>query len=233
MTIDTARYAIYFAPDAASPLARFGDEWLDYDAAAGAMVAQPVVPGVASERLFAITAEPRRYGFHATLKPPFALAEGRNAASLEAAVAALAGGFVAFVAPRLRLASISGFWALTLSEPCPMMDQLAEHCVEEFDRFRAPPTPAELARRRRAGLTPRQDALLMRWGYPYVMEEFRFHMTLTARLDRDEGAAVGRLLEPLVEPLCLTPLTVGAISLFRQQRNDKPFCLVGRYALPG
>jgi putative phosphonate metabolism protein len=230
---DEGRYAIYFTPDAASPLARFGAEWLGYDVAAGAAIAQPTVPGIAAEQLHAMTAEPRRYGFHATLKPPFFLADGGDAASLDTAVAALAGGFPAFAAPPLRLARISGFWALTLSEPCPMTDRLAELCVKDLDRFRAPPVAAELARRRGAGLSLRQETLLARWGYPYVLDEFRFHLTLTARLDGDKDNVVGRELAPFVAPFCQTSLMVDAVSLFHQERNDGPFRLVRRYELAG
>jgi putative phosphonate metabolism protein len=233
MTGDGGRYAVYFAPDPGSALARVGAEWLGYDVAAGASVPQPRLNGISAERLHAITEEPRRYGFHATLKPPFVLAEGTDAGELDEAVAALANGVPAFVAPKLRLVCFSGFWALMLSESCPAMDRLAAVCVRELDRFRAPPSTAELVRRRGAGLTPAQDTLLERWGYPYVMQEFRFHMTLTARLDPAESAAVGVQLAPLVEPLCQSPLDIDAVSLFRQDRRDLPFRLVRRYPLAG
>jgi putative phosphonate metabolism protein len=225
------RYAIYFAPDATSPLARFGAEWLGYDVAAGVTVAQPAVPGIAPERLSAMTVEPRRYGFHATLKPPFALAQGSDAASLNAAVAALAGRVPAFAAPRLCLARISGFWALTLSEPCAAMDQLAAVCVSDLDRFRAPPPAEELARRRSARLSDAQEMLLDRWGYPYVMGEFRFHMTLTARLDPVESVLAGEKLAALIAPFCQTPLPIDALSLFWQDRREAPFRLLQRYEL--
>jgi len=233
MKADTGRYAVYFAPQPASALARFGAAWLGCDVAGNESVAQPVVAGIDRERLHAITAEPRHYSFHATLKPPFALAEGVDAAGLEEAVQALAGGFPAFTTPPLRLTRISGFWALTLCEPCQAMDQLATLCVSKLDRFRAPPAPEELARRRRASLSPVQEALLARWGYPYVMEEFRFHLTLTARLDPEEGAAVGRELATLVAPYCRTALPIDAISLFRQYHGAAPFRLLHRYALAG
>jgi len=227
----SGRYAIYFAPDPASDLARFGAAWLGYDVATGETVAQPTAAAIAPEHLHAITAEPRRYGFHATLKPPFALADGTDAKALAVAVAALAGDIAAFTAPRLHLANISGFLALTLSAPCAEMRDLAARCVSALDRLRAPPSLAELERRRRANLTARQEALLARWGYPYVMEEFRFHMTLTARLDAEEGAAVSAELRPLVAPLCETPLAIDTISLFHQPSTDAPFRLVRRYPL--
>lgn len=227
------RYAIYFAPAPGSALAQFGAAWLGYDVANGDMAEQPTVPDVSAERLREITAEPRRYGFHATLKPPFALANGASADAMAEAVAVLARRVPAFAAPPLRLSRISGFLALTLSAPCPEMQRLAEFCVSELDPFRAPPSEAEVARRRRARLSPRQDVLLTRWGYPYVMEEFRFHMTLTGRLDDGESTIVERALAPLVAPLCATPRPVDAISLFRQPSASEPFRLLRRYRLAG
>ena len=231
MSNDVGRYAIYFTPSSASALARFGAEWLGYDVTTGDCPPQPVIAAITPKRLRHITEEPRRYGFHATLKPPFVLAEGADVDALDEAVATLASRFPAFAAPGLRLACLSGFWALMLSKRCPMIDGLAAACVAEFDRFRAPPSAAELARRRSADLSPAQEALLQHWGYLYVMEEFRFHMTLTARLDPVEGAAVSRELALLVEPLCQTALAVDAISLFRQDRRDAPFRLLHLYKL--
>jgi hypothetical protein len=139
----------------------------------------------------------------------------------------------AFAAPLLCLARISGFWALVLSENCPAMDRLAAACVEDLDHFRAPAPEAELVRRRLAGLSPRQEALLQRWGYPYVMEEFRFHLTLTARLHGEEGETVGSTLAALVAPLCREPLWIDALCLFHQESRDAPFRVVRRYPLTG
>jgi hypothetical protein len=83
---DEPRYAIYFVPPPGSPLACFGAVWLGYDVANGAEPPQPRLPEIAPERLRNITAEPRRYGFHATLKPPFSLAAGATAEELGEAV---------------------------------------------------------------------------------------------------------------------------------------------------
>jgi putative phosphonate metabolism protein len=233
MSADSGRYAIYFAPAPGSPLARFGAAWLGYDVATGETLPQPALAEIGPERLHAITAEPRRYGFHATLKPPFAPAEGHTAGELGEAVRALAGEQPSFDAPPLQLSCISGFWALTLSASCPPLHALADRCVSDLDRFRAPPVAEELARRRRARLTARQDELLARWGYPYVMEEFRFHLTLTARLDAAEGAVVARVLAPLVAPLCREPLAIDALSLFHQEHREAPFRLLRRHRLAG
>lgn len=228
------RYAIYFVPLPGSPLACFGAVWLGYDVANGAEPPQPRLPEVAPERLWNITAEPRRYGFHATLKPPFALAAGATAEGLGEAVGRLARSAEAFMAPSLLLARISGFWALVPSAPCPALDSLAAICVSELDAFRAPPPDAEQARRRAAGLSPEQDALLARWGYPYVMEAFRFHMTLTGRLDdAEESARIERSLMPLVEKQCRSPLPIDAVALLRQERPNARFRLLRRYPLAG
>src|SRR5690606_25376449 len=123
----------------------------------------------------------RHYGFHATLKAPFRLAPGVSPERLRAAVADFAARRPAFAVPAMKVSAIGGFLAVTLATPSPAMQALADAAVAELDAFRAPPTEAEIARRLQGGLTSQQEALLRRWGYPYVFEEFRFHMTLTGR----------------------------------------------------
>jgi putative phosphonate metabolism protein len=228
-----ARYALYFAPERGSALARFGRRWLGYDVASGAFQPQPALSALSAQRLATITAEPRHYGFHATLKPPFVLAPGGDERELLRAVATFAETRPAFSAPPLKLANISGFWALMLSHPCPDMDALAVAAVDQLDAFRASPSEAEMAKRRRGGLTPRQEALLQRWGYPYVMEEFRFHMTLTGRLGGDERALLGEILQQMVVPLCRDALRIDAVSLFQQPTRSAPFRVIARYRLAG
>ena len=228
-----ARYAIYYAPPAGSPLESFARSWLGRDAASGESIPRLDLPRLPADRYDAIIRSPRHYGFHATLKPPFRLAAGRNADSLRAAVADFVAARQAFDAPALTLRSIDGFLALTLGAPCEAMDRLAADCVETFDSFRRPPDAAELASRRAPGLSDRQDRLLQRWGYPYVFEEFRFHMTLTGRLDNDERATVEAVLAPLVAPFCADPLRVDGIAIFRQRDRQSPFRLIERFAFAG
>lgn len=229
----THRYAIYWAPPAGSPLARFGAAMLGRDAETGLAVAQPVLPGITPARLVTLTDEPRRYGFHGTLKAPFALAEGMTGADLHAAVAEFAAAWQAFEAPPLAFAAIGGFLALVPSAPSVDLDMLAGECVVTFDRFRAPLDPAEVARRRAAGLTERQDVNLMDWGYPYVLEDFQFHLTLTGRIDEPEHTAVRTALAPLAEPHCGAPLPVTGLAVFEQTARDRPFTITARYAFEG
>jgi putative phosphonate metabolism protein len=231
MPADQDRYAIYYAPAPDGALGRFGRSWLGYDAETGTPMAQPALAGIATHRLAEITAEPRRYGFHATLKPPFSLAPGRTGTGLATALAAFAARQEAVLAPPLALAAISGFWALVPSLPCPPLARLAAACVRHFDPFRAPPAEGELTRRRRAGLSPAQETLLAEWGYPYVMDEFRFHLTLSERLAGDEASRIGAILSERVAPLCRAPLTIDALALFHQPSRGENFRLVCRYRL--
>lgn len=225
------RYALFWAPPRGSALARFGASWLGWDPEAGELVPHPDVPRLPAP-LAGITATPRRYGFHGTLKPPFQLAEGAGFAGLDDAVAALAGRTAPFEAPALRAARIGAFVALVPCAPCPPLDGLAAACVQELDAFRKAPDGRELARRRAHGLTPRQDEHLARWGYPYVLDEYRFHLTLTGALDREDGDEVFDILAGVTAPFCAAPLPVTELCLFGEGETGH-FRIIGRYALTG
>ncbi|HEX9463788.1 MAG TPA: DUF1045 domain-containing protein [Alphaproteobacteria bacterium] len=222
------RYALYYAPRPDEALARFAASWLGRDPERDGAVVQPLVGGLASARLAEITAEPRRYGFHGTLKPPFDLAPSATLERLLADAAAFASQRRPIELPRLTLKAIGGFLAL-VPDHHPALDALAADCVSDFDAFRAPPDPADVARRRQAGLSARQDELLARWGYPYVMDEFRFHLTLTGSLEAPERAVVERVLEPLVAPFSAAPLPVRDLVLFVQDSRDRPFRILARF----
>src|SRR5262249_27221085 len=149
----------------------------------GALLEPPSLEGWGGTRLRAATEAPRHYGFHGTLKAPFRLADGCDAGMLRRALATFAAGRTSFAIDALQLQDIGNFLALTPRGPAPRLNDLAAACVVEFDSYRAPPEPAEIARRQAAGLTPRQQALLARWGYPYVLDEFRFHLSLTGPVE--------------------------------------------------
>ena len=218
----TARYALYYAPRPEEALATVASRWLGRSS----------LPE--SDRLAEITAEPRRYGFHATLKPPMTLADDANERDLLEAVGRFAYGQRAFTTPALALSELSGFLAMVLAAPAPELQVLADQCVVEFDRFRQPSGEKELARRRTAGLTPRQDELLQRWGYPYVLDEWRFHLTLTGRIaDPAERAGIAKLLGQRFALFIGQPLKVRDLCVFRQPGADRPFILLARFRLGG
>lgn len=225
MDRDFARYAVFYAPPEGEALERFGGGWL-----AGAPVPPVDLPPA---RIRAATATPARYGFHGTLKPPFALAAGRDVDQLRAALATLAGRLAPARMAGLDLRAIGRFLALVPRPDDAPIRPVAAACVEALDDFRAPPPADEIARRRAAGLSARQEALLARWGYPYVMEEFRFHLTLTGALDDDERAAVAVALGPAIAPLLAAPFTVEALTLFGDPGRGRPFARLESYPLTG
>lgn len=230
-----ARYAIYFTPAQGSGLEQVGSAVLGRSARTDRVLAQPALPGINAARLLELTASPRHYGLHGTLKPPFFLSNKTTETELLDAVAALAMRRRAFDLPPLKLETIGSFLALTPSASCSELDDLALSCVTELDRFRCPPGPQELARRRAAGLTPSQERLLAQWGYPYVLEEFRFHLTLTGRIpDADERLRVHAGLTTLLGPVTSQAVPVRDIVVFRQTGLDTAFTVISSHALlPG
>jgi putative phosphonate metabolism protein len=227
------RYAIYYAPERGSALAGFGDSWLGRSAETGPAPRLPV-PGVPRAVLDAATREPARYGFHATLKPPFRLAPGVSPDQFLDRVGSFARTQAPVCAPPLELTAIASFLALAPESTSPDLYRLAANCVVFFDVFRRPPDDKELARRRAQGLTPRQEALLTRFGYPYVLEEYRFHLTLTgkvsdAALRERLFTALGRLVQPFRDQA----LEVRELCVFEQSGPEQDFALIRRFPLQG
>jgi hypothetical protein len=182
-------------------------------------------------RLAALTGAPRRYGFHGTLKPPFRLKENMEVIKFDTAVKQLATRHWSFIAPPLEIKFVDGFLALVPAEPCPMLDELAANCVRQLDDFRAPPDEIELKRRRQAGLSATQEKLLQSWGYPHVLEEFRFHMTLTERLSIEELRWVKPLAENHFAPVLGKGFAVDAITTMLEPGSGNDFRILERYPL--
>lgn len=182
------RYAIYFVPPQESELYRFGASVLGVDCYTGEAVAFPASP---SCNWAEAVGEPSKYGFHATLKAPFRLANGATEDDLVAAVHAFARRQPRVDTGMAEVAKIGSFIALVPIRQCEPLNQLAAACVRKFDRFRAPMTEEERNRRLRTPLSDRQVQQLETWGYPYVFEDFRFHMSLTGpSVDADRAAAL-------------------------------------------
>jgi len=230
----TSRYAIYASPQPDSPLAVFANSWLGRDPDSGLPLQQPSVSGLTPGQVQARTADPRLYGFHATLKPPFRLAKGYDPAALDLALETFARSRAPVPVPPLRLAQLGNFIALVPGEVSDAVQALAADCVMDFDRFRSPADAEELTRRRAKGLTPAQDANLQNWGYPYVLDEFRLHYTLTGRLDDAiEKDALWRFLSAATAPVTVMPLAIDSLCLFVQPDAGTPFRVARRYALGG
>lgn len=228
------RYALYYAPRGEEALATAASRWLGRNAETGEARDLVPVSGVLHDRLAAIVADPRLYGFHGTLKPPMSLAEGATERDLLDAVGSFAASQRQIDVPALALAELTDFLALIPAERCAALQDFSDRCVVEFDEFRRAAEPAELARRRAAGLTQRQEDLLLRWGYPYVLEQGRFHLTLTGRVpDAGERAVILDELRRRFVAFIERPLAVRDLCVFRQPAPDRPFTVLARFRLGG
>jgi putative phosphonate metabolism protein len=228
---DYPRYAIYFATARGDTLDRFGANLLGYDAWTGDDLAFPSDVTSAEADWRELTEDPRKYGFHATLKAPIALAEGKTEAELLTACAAFAETprRIPLIAPVVD--AISSFIAVIPKERSRELEQLAADCVIAFDAFRPQLTAADRARRNPERLTERQRDYLDRWGYPYVMEEFRFHMTLTGRIESPRRERVLSMLRDRFSAIGLESLAIDAIAVFRQEDGKSRFRIIDRWLL--
>ncbi len=225
------RYAVYYAPATESALWRFGSAVLGYDALTGEDLPFAVPPGCDPALWPALTEEPRRYGFHATLKAPFELAEGRSEEQLRAFARNHAAGLDAVELAGLRVTALGSFVALTPSEPSEALQRFAFSAVQAFELFRAPLSEADRARRLKSPLTPAHHAYLQAYGYPYVGDAFRFHMTLTGSLPSEQTGPVKQALEvAYAAALPAGPVRIDRFALFKQDERAGRFRLLDSYA---
>lgn len=218
------RFALYFAPAADHLLAELGEGWLNGRATAA---------GLDAGQLQAATRQARSYGFHATLKAPMRLAEGYYRADLEQALSDFAKSEPPVDIGAMQVAILSGFLALIPRQQTMTLTDFAATCVTMFDRFRAPMTEAERSRRMQAGLSERQQVLLAQYGYPYVMEEFRFHMTLCDHMQPEGRDVLHKAAEAWLAPALARPVLLDRIVLFRQAEPEAPFQRLADYPLTG
>lgn len=217
------RFAIYYAPRAGA-FADAAAAWLGWDLLRGCAV-DGAVPDLAD-----YMADPRKYGFHGTIKPPFRLAEGVVPDDLAQAVGRLAASLHAVDVSALALQPIDGFLAFAPQGDTAALSDLAAEVVRSLDALRAPLTEAEIARRRPDRLTERQRALLGVFGYPYVMEEFQFHLTLTGRLTEADSPRLIAAALAHFDGLVPKPFRLEDLCLCCEDAAGQ-FHLLHRYAL--
>jgi putative phosphonate metabolism protein len=228
----TPRYAIYFAPRLGEALRLVGNAWLGRDAESGALLPQPAIVGISTELLHAVTAAPRHYGLHATLKPPFRLAPRLEESELRDALASFAARRPAIQIDRMSISTIGTFLALVPASSTTAVSEIAAQCVRHFDRFRAAPLAEETAQRLAAGLTPRQQVLVAEWGYPYVLDEYRFHITLTERIaDNALRQKMSDAIAVKFFGVLQEPVRIADLCLFAQTDRREPFRIIDRYPL--
>lgn len=220
----TIRHAVYFAPGRESPWWAFGASWLGRDDIRDAPVAQPATAARSRAELEALTAEPRRYGFHATLKAPFRLSGRHSGDDLVARLEHFAAGQRRIPLGRLEPQWMDGFVALVPAAPPAALQALAAACVTGLDDLRAPLSEAERTRRPLAAQDLRGHELLERFGYPHVLERFRFHMTLTGPVDAATAREViAQVADPVARLNAQAPLVLDRLCLFVQPDPRAPF----------
>lgn len=217
------RYAIYYTPAERDPLTVLATSWLGRSAFTGESTPPRAIGRLPAAEVAYHTAAARRYGFHGTILAPFTLADGETEHGLRTALDAFCEAQDAFCVPRVVVTRLDGFFALVPETPSQALNGLARDVVVAFDRFRAPLSEAERTRRSATHLSPSQLRNLMQWGYPYVFEDFRFHMTLTGRVDEAEAVRVHRAIEEHFGPVLEEPLEVGSLALSLEPEPGAPF----------
>lgn len=228
------RHAAYYAPAQHSHLAQRGAQWLGRCAQSRCAVRQPDFPHISPDRLRQHTAAAARYGWHATMKAPFALNDGLDMDAIPAAFKALADSHSPLTLPPLTLRNMGDYLALVPDAPSSALQELAFDCVRALHPLAKPLSEHQLAQRRLTPLTPAQDTMLLQWGYPFVGHAFQWHMTLTGSLKDLTPSEVNTLQEAALdwfEPVLNQPVHLDAICWFVEPVAGGDFYEAQRFAL--
>ncbi|WP_114010251.1 DUF1045 domain-containing protein [Cohaesibacter intestini] len=224
------RYALFFAPPKDDPLTEAAAIWLGRDAFGGGDIDRPsLMDGQSREAFDAMTASPRRYGFHGTLKAPFELAPGTSIDQLVQALDTYAAGLKSFTLPMFEVGRLGPFFALRTERPSDDLKALASSLVRDFDPFRAPLDAHDIARRKPERLSDSQRDNLMTWGYPYIFDDFRFHMTLSDPISEELADRFEQAAKCHFEAVLTAPQSVSALSLFVEAERGAPFKVLHQF----
>lgn len=223
------RYALYYVPSPQTALALLGSALLGRSSENGLPIPQGLVPDVPAETLKTLTTEPRRYGLHATLKAPFFLKAGANEQDIIDAAYQFALTREPIVLPKLTAEILDSFIALTPPQETALnnlslhaLEQLAAATVAFFEPLRGELSKQEAARRGN-NLTPRQKNLLDQWGYPFVFDCYRFHITLTGPIANPlERERMRRSMEKYFGLVLNQPIRIDGVCLCRQDMGENP-----------
>ncbi|RUM05242.1 DUF1045 domain-containing protein [Rhizobium chutanense] len=217
------RYALYFSPPKDDPLTGAASLWLGRDAFSGETYAAPDHERLGRAEQFELTADPRRYGFHATIKAPFSLAASVTEKDLLTVAEEFAARTPAFEIPELVLGQLGRFFALIPASVHQPLQDFAAKVVKSFEPFRAALSPADIARRNPEKLSDSQRANLQRWGYPYVMEDFGFHMTLSGQVPETRAEVMKAILTERFADFTGRPLSISGLAVFVEETRGAPF----------
>ena len=222
------RFAIYFIPDQIE-LANLGASWLGWDIITGKEVRQIELSDFDIKKF---TEQPKKYGFHATIKAPFIMKGSKRSTELISAFDEFAEICSPVVLEGLEVKKLGDFLAFRPVGSEEKLNSLVANVVEHFDRFRAPLTQKEIVKRRRTKLTTIQEALMKKWGYPFVMSEFQFHITLTGPLYQNDADMAYSAVRSLFGGIIKEPFKVNSLCLAGEDENGR-FHLIKRFELLG
>lgn len=225
------RVAIFYAPGSQTPLANFGAQWLGWDVEHAKSVPHPEIDDL-PEPIEALVATPQKYGFHGTLKAPFRLHENQTLDGLGAAMKAFSEQHRKFFIGQMKVAKLGSFVAIIQENPSDEFANFASNIVTHFEDYRAPLTDEDIVKRRKAKLTPRQDELMLKWGYPFIFNEFKFHLTLTGKLSEQNAQTVCDRLTDHLKPILDTPVEAVDLCLYGE-RKDGRFEIIERFPFLG
>ncbi|MEK1929119.1 MAG: DUF1045 domain-containing protein [Pararhizobium sp.] len=227
------RYAFYLTPDEDHPLTNAAAKWLGSNPFTGETARLEAASDFDAVDLTALTSDPRRYGFHGTLKAPFPLAAAKTEVQLLTAFDRFAEECAPFEIPEMVLGQLGPFFALVPAADCPELQALADETVRRFEPFRAPLSSDDLSRRKPDSLTDVHRSNLLSWGYPYVFESFQFHMTLTGPVPVERQVSMRALLEQTFAEFIGKPLAVTSLALFTEHARGAPFTVHSLLPLGG
>ena len=218
------RCALCFTPPADDALTIAAARWLRRDPYTGARISWPIEGLVETDHAF-LTAAPRRLGFHGSLKPAFRLSGDYAIADIQAALAKFCRRVPPVTVEAMRISLLDNFFALIPASPNPELDELAADFVTVFDQYRSPTSDLDLARGDIGRLNGRQFANLMAWGHPHVLDQFRYHMTLTGPIDELERDYVAQMLKRHFGTVIESPLCISQVALFVEPEPNAPFLI--------
>lgn len=225
------RVAIFYAPGSQTPLANFGAHWLGWDVEHAKRVPHSQVDGLPAP-ISELVATPQKYGFHGTLKAPFRIRDDQTIDGLKDAMKAFSDQCKPFVIGKMKVATLGSFVAIIQENASDNFAEFASEIVRNFEDYRAPLRDEDIAKRRKAGLTPRQDELMLKWGYPYIFDQFKFHLTLTGKLSEQNAQIVCDRLTDHLKPILDTPVEAVDLCLYGE-REDGRFEIIERFPFLG
>ncbi len=227
---DFSRYAIYYVPPESDHLTKFAASWFGWDVYQGIRVNYSELSNLNYD-IKEITKKPCKYGLHGTLKAPFSLAKDRTIDELRLSLSRLSSSIKKFEIPFISLRKISGFIAIVPTTQNKKLNFLAKKCLQELDCFREVESLEILNKRRSVELSSSMKQNLLKWGYPYVLNDFQFHLTMTSKLAPKVSENVFSVLSSELSSVLNSPLVISKICLFGESKIHGKFKVIEEFSL--